>query len=169
MDQAIQVLKSFGVDWPKFITTTVNFIIVLAVLHRFAYKPLLALLDERRGRIEKSLKDAEKIKEELARTEASRKEILDKAYAQSQRLIDEAKVSAGKVEEKKIQEATAQAEDIVRKAHASAVQDREKQFIELKKQIGNLVVDTTSRVVGKVITPEDERRLQEETARAVNA
>lgn len=152
----------------KFLTTTVNFVIVLAILHRFAYKPLLQLLDERRDRIEKSLKDAEKIKEELARTEAARKETLDKAYAQAQRLIDEAKVSAGKVEEKKIQEATAQAGEIVRKAHASAVQDREKQFIELKKQIGGLVVDTTSRVVGKVITPEDERRLQEETAKAVN-
>jgi len=169
MNQAAQVLSQFGVDWWKFGTTTINFIIVLAVLHRYAYKPLLALLDERRERIEKSLRDAEKIKEELARTEVSRKEILDKAYVQAQRLIDEAKVSAAKVEEKKIQEATAQAEDIVRKAHASAVQDREKQFIELKKQIGNLVVDTTSRVVGKVITPEDERRLQEETARAVNA
>lgn len=169
MDQAIQVLKSFGVDWPKFITTTVNFIIVLAVLHRFAYKPLLQLLGERRDRIEKSLKDAEKIKEELARTEAARKETLDKAYAESQRLIDQAKLSAQKVEEKKIHEATAQAEEIVRKAHAAAVQDREKQFTELKKQLGNLVVDTTSRVVGKVITPEDEKRLQEETARAVNA
>ena len=169
MDQALQVLKSFGVDRWSFLTTTVNFVIVLAVLHRFAYKPLLALLGERRERIEKSLRDAEKIKEELARTEAARKEILDKAYAQSQRLIDEAKVSAARVEEKKIQEATAQAAEIVRKGHASAVQDREKQFMELKKQIGGLVVDTTSRVVGKMITPEDERRLQEETARAVNA
>jgi len=169
MDQAYEVLRSFGVDWPKFWTTTINFSIVLIVLHFFAYRPLLKMLAERRDRIEKSLKDAEKIKEELARTEAARKETLDKAFAQAQRLIDEAKVSAQKVEEKKIHEATAQAEEIVRKAHAAAVQDREKQFIELKKQIGHLVVDTTSRVVGKVITPEDEKRLQEETARAVNA
>ena len=169
MEQVTQILGPFGVDWWKFGTTTVNFVIVLAVLHRFAYKPLLQLLGERRDRIEKSLKDAEKIKEELARTEAARKETLDKAYTQAQRLIDEAKVSAAKVEEKKIQEATAQAGEIIRKAHASAVQDREKQFVELKKQIGSLVVDTTSRVVGNVITPEDERRLQEETAKAVNA
>jgi F-type H+-transporting ATPase subunit b len=169
MDQAIQVLTSFGVDWPKFITTTINFIIVLAVLHRFAYKPLLAMLDERRNRIDQSLKDAEKIKQELKQTEAARKETLEKAFAQAERMIQDAKLSAAKVEEKKIQEATAQAEEIVRKAHAASVQDREKQFLELKKQIGGLVVDTTARVVGKVLTPEDEKRLQEETARAVNA
>ena len=169
MEQVTQIIGPFGVDWWKFATTTINFVIVLFILHRFAYKPLLQMLSERRDRIEKSLKDAEKIKEELTRTETARKETLDKAYAQAQRLIDEAKVSAGKVEEKKIHEATAQAAEIVRKAHASAVQDREKQFIELKKQIGGLVVDTTSRVVGKVITPEDEKRLQEETAKAVNA
>ena len=169
MNQITDVLQRFGVDWPKFITTTINFCIVLFVLHRFAYKPLLKLLDERRERIEKSVKEAEQIKVELAKTEAARQEVLDKAHAQSQRLIDEAKISAAKVEEKKIHEATAQAEEIIRKAHASAVQDRDKQFSELKKQVGRLVVDTTSKVVGKVLTPEDEKRLQEETAKAVNA
>ena len=169
MDQFQEVINKFGMDGPKLLATTINFCIVLFVLHRFAYKPLLQLLDERRQKIETSLKEAERIKEELAKTKTERERILEQAYDEAQRLVGEAKISAGKVGEKKIQEASAQAEEIVRKAHQAAVQDREKQFSELKRQVGALVVDTTSKVVGKVITGEDEKRLQEETARAVNA
>lgn len=169
MDQLRTTLVSFGVDWPKFFTTLVNFCVVLFLLHRFAYKPLLQVLDERRRRIEDSLKDSERIKEELAQAETRRQQILDQAEAKAEKMIEEARQGAQRVTEKKIHEASVQAEEIVRKAHAAAVLDRDKQFAELKKQIGYLVVDTTSRVVGKVITPEDEKRLQEETAKAVNA
>jgi len=65
----------FGFDWPHFVAQVINFLIVSGVLVIFAYKPILTVLEERRKRIADGLANAEKIKHELARTEAARLEV----------------------------------------------------------------------------------------------
>ena len=67
--------ERFGLDAPHFFAQVISFLIVAALLHRFAYKPILTVLEERRQRIAESLENAEKIKAELAKTEAARKEV----------------------------------------------------------------------------------------------
>ena len=67
-----QTLHSLGIYWPKLLAQTINFGIVLFVLWRFAYRPVLTMLEQRRQKIAESITNAEKIKAELARTEAAR-------------------------------------------------------------------------------------------------
>jgi len=71
--------RQFGVDWPHFLAQCISFSIVLFLLHRFAYKPILQILEERRQRIKEGLENAERIKAELAKTEAARQEALNQA------------------------------------------------------------------------------------------
>ena len=66
MDRILDFFHRFGIDWWRFGTTTVNFLIVMWVLYRFAYKPILQMLEERKKRIAESLAQAEQIKQELA-------------------------------------------------------------------------------------------------------
>src|ERR1043166_7565903 len=94
MDAFTDFFHRFGIDWPRFIATTVNFIIVLWVLHRFAYKPILQMLGERKQRIAEGVANADKIKQELAATQEQRAKALGEANAQAQKLIDEAKRAA---------------------------------------------------------------------------
>ena len=69
--------EKFGLDAPHFFAQVISFLIVAALLYRFAYQPILTVLEERRQRIAEGLENAEKIKAELARTEAARRKILD--------------------------------------------------------------------------------------------
>ncbi len=162
-----QIARTFGVDWPHLISQTVSFIIVCALLYRFAYKRVLAVLEERRQRIAEGLANAEKIKAELARTEAQRQEVLVQANAQATKLIEEARAAAARVQEQETQKAIAAAEQIMAKAREAAAADHSRMLAELKREVGRLVVQTTATVTGKILTTEDQRRLAEETARQV--
>jgi F-type H+-transporting ATPase subunit b len=134
-------------------------------LQRFAYKPILALLEERRRKIEEGQINADKIKKQLAEAEKRYQEILAKANADGQKMIDEARESAAHLSERKQQEAIAAAEQIITKAREATAIEHERTMESLKRELGRLVVDTTAKVAGKVLTPEDQRRLQEEAAR----
>jgi len=159
--------KQFGVDWPHLIAQIVSFGIVAFLLQKFAYKPVVQMLEERRQRIAEGLANAEKSKAELAKAEAQRQEILAQANAQANKFIEEARAAAARVQEQETQKAIAAAEQIVTKAREAAAQDHARMLTELKREVGRLVVQTTATVTGKILTAEDQRRLAEETAKQV--
>ena len=157
------MLETLGIQWVKLIAQTINFGIVLFVLWKFAYKPVFNMLEVRREKIAESLANAEKIKAELAKTEAARHDILAQAGDQANRLIEEARAAATKVREQETQKAILEAEQILVKAREAAAQDHDRMLRELKREVGRLVVQTTVTVTGKILTPDDQRRLVEET------
>ena len=167
IDQARETGEQFGWNTRLFLSQVISFIIVALVLKRFAYKPILAVLEERRQRVQEGLLNAEKIKQQLAEAEQRHSEILAKANAQAQKMIDEARESAEHVAERKQQEAVTAAEQIMAKAREASAIEHEKTMAELKRELGRLVVDTTAKVTGKVLTSEDQRRLQEEASRQI--
>lgn len=150
---------AFGINWPLFISQTVSFCIVAFLLQRFAYRPILRVLEERRQRVAESLANAEKIKAELAKTEQARKQVLDAANTQATQLIEEARATAARLLEQESQKAIATAEQIVAKAREAAQADHDRMLTELRREIGQLVVRTTAKVTGKVLTVDDQRRL----------
>lgn len=166
-DTARDLAETFGWNWQLFLSQVISFTIVALLLRRFAYKPILGILEERRRRIEEGLLNAEKIKQELAEAEKRYAEILAKANAQAQKMIDEARESSAHLSERKQQEAVTAAEQIMAKAREAAALERERTMAQLKHELGRLVVETTAKVTGKVLTPEDQKRLQEEAARQV--
>jgi F-type H+-transporting ATPase subunit b len=168
-DTGKNIAETFGVSGRHFVSQVINFAIVAAVLYFFAFKRILAMLEERRHRIEESMTNAEKIKAELARAEAQKQEILTQANAQANKLIEEARAVAAKVQEQETQKAIASAEQIISKAKEAADADRIRMLTELKREVGRLVVQTTSKVTGKVLSDDDQRRLAEETSRQVAA
>ncbi|HXS68700.1 MAG TPA: F0F1 ATP synthase subunit B [Candidatus Polarisedimenticolia bacterium] len=167
-DMGRSTAKTFGVDWPHFFAQVISFCIVAALLYFFAYKRVLTILETRRQRIADGLANAEKIKSELQRTEAARQEVLDKANAQANKMIEEARAAANRVREDETQKAIAAAEQIISKAREAAAADHARMLTDLKKEVGRLVVQTTATVTGKILTPEDQKRLAEETARQIS-
>src|SRR5467141_1189165 len=159
---------TFGWKWELFLSQVISFCIVAVLLRQFAYKPILAVLEDRRRKIEEGMLNAEKIRKELAEAEKRYQEIVAKANADAQRMIDEARESSAHVAERKQQEAIAAAEQILMKARETSAIEHERTMESLKRELGRLVVDTTAKVAGKVLTPEDQRRLQEEAARQLS-
>jgi F-type H+-transporting ATPase subunit b len=156
-------MSELGIQWKILLAQAISFSVVFFVLWRFAYRPVFNMLEARRLKIVEGIDNAEKIKAELARTEANRQEILIKAGDQANQIIAEVREAAARVREQETQKAIADAERIIAKAREVTAQDHARMLAELKREVGRLVVQTTATVTGKILTPDDQRRLAEET------
>jgi F-type H+-transporting ATPase subunit b len=125
------------------------------------------MLAQRRELIAQGLANSEKIKAELAKTEAQRQDVLSHANVEAARSIEEARGAAARLRAEETRKAIAAAEQITVKAHEAAAQDHTRMLAELKREVGRLVTQTTAAVTGKILTTEDQRRLAEETASAL--
>ncbi len=163
--QVESVMNTFGVRGPQLVAQIISFLIVAGLLYKWAYKPVLGILEERRQKIAEGLANADKIKQELAKTEAMRHELMQKANTEANRLIEEARAAAAKVQESETQKAIADANEIIAKAREATVLEHDHMMQELKKELGRLVVQATAQVTGKVLTTEDQKRLMTETTR----
>ena len=167
--QLQEIARNFGVDWPHLGAQIISFVIVCFMLHRFAYRPVLKMLELRRTRIAESLANAEKIKAELASAEVQRHEILKKANDQASQLIEAARATAARVLENETKKALAMAEELRIKSQAADARAHDQMLADLRREVGRLVVKTTAAVTGKVLTAEDQRRLAEESEKQVAA
>jgi F-type H+-transporting ATPase subunit b len=145
------IQKSFDLGGWYFLAQVINFFIVIWVLKKFAFGPIQTMLEQRRARIaegEEKIKQIEQQLAESAQTTAA--------------AIDEARQGATAFTEQKAQEAIAQAQQILAKAETAAKADRDRLALELKREFGRLVTATTARVTGKVLTADDQKRINED-------
>jgi F-type H+-transporting ATPase subunit b len=164
MSQIEQIAQTFGVDWTHLGAQAISFAIMCAVLYRFAYGPILQMLQTRREQIAAGLVNAAKIKTELQRIEADRLKVLEKAGDEGRQLVEDARAAAARVGNEERRKATAEAEQIVSRAREAAAHERAQMLTDARREIGRLVIQTTASVAGKVLTAEDHQRLAEETA-----
>jgi F-type H+-transporting ATPase subunit b len=157
--------ERFGVETSLFVAQVISFLIVAALLYKFAYQPILKVLEERREKIAEGLANAEKIKQELANAQARTQELLNQANAQGNKLIEEARMSAAKILELETQKAIVTANDIISKARQASEAELVRMKTELRREVGRLVVNTTAKVTGKMLTADDQSRLADETNR----
>jgi len=164
-----QIKEAFGWNLQLFISQVISFAVVAFLLNKFAFKPILGMLEDRRHRIEESLANADKIKAELARAEAARLEIINRANSDATKLIEEARVAAARLQEQESQKAIAVAEQIIAKAREASAADHARMLAELRREVGRLVVISSMKVTGKILTTDDQNRLVEETNRELAA
>jgi F-type H+-transporting ATPase subunit b len=164
-----QIIGPFG--WNKwfFLAQFINFVLVIVVLKKFAFGPVVAMLEQRRARIAEGEAKLKQIEQQLADSERHTAEAIAKANADALRLINEAKDSAANFSEQKTQEAIASAQQILAKAEAAAQAERAAIKAELKSEFGRLVTATTAQVTGKVLTDEDQKRINNEALVSVEA
>ena len=165
--QIQQIARTFGVDWPHLTAQIISFGIVCALLYWLAYQPVLKMLDERRRQITLGLENTEKINAALAGIEAQRQAVLSEAQAQSTKLIAEARDIAARLRDQEAQRSATAAQQILLQAREAAAHEHARMLADLRREVGRLVVQTTGAVIGKVLTPDDQRRLAEETARSL--
>jgi F-type H+-transporting ATPase subunit b len=162
------IIEQFGVAWPKFIAQVIIVLIVYFVLSKYAFGPVLAMLEARRKRIAEGEENIKKIESELAKAEENVQGMLDEANRDAERLIAEARESAEAVRGQKTQEAVKEAQSIIEKAREASRLEHESAMNELRKDFGRLVIDATSKVTGKVLDEDDQKRINQETAGQVS-
>ena len=163
------IAHQFGVTWQLLISQIILFVIVALALKKFAYGPILKVLEERRNKIAESLANAEQIKKDLANAQTKAQEILTQASQQATKAIEEARAAAAKVQEVETQKAIAAAGDIIAKARQASEAELVRMKAELRKEVGRLVVATSAKVTGNILTAEQQTRLAEDTNKQLAA
>ena len=168
-DNFVNVGHQTGFSLQQFLTQIFVVLILFLVMYKFAWKKVQVVLEERRKAIEESLANADRIKSQLADTESSRLAIIQTANQKAAEMIAETEKTAAVLTEQRSKEATRQAEDIIKNAREASVIERNRLMAELKSHLGELVIQTTQKVTGKVLSNDDLARLNTETVRQLEA
>lgn len=153
------ILNQFGIQPVLLAAQIVNFLIILFVLKRFFYKPIVKMLDDRRKRIEESLQNADLIEEKLQKTEEKTAEILEKARVQAQEIISEAKTAAQTIYDDATKESREAGEQILSLAKLEMAKEKENMKQELEKETMTLVAHVVQKVLGKTLKPGEKQSL----------
>lgn len=165
----VVLAAAFGFAWPNLFAQIIIFLIVYKILEKKAFAPVIAMLEQRKQRIAEGEANLEKIRTDLAAAERNAQSIKDKADADAARLVKEADDSAKALKETKAQEAIHEANQIIAKAREAAQLEKEQLRSQLKQEFGRMVSDATARVTGKVLTSDDQARINQESAAQVSA
>jgi F-type H+-transporting ATPase subunit b len=165
----VDIPNEFGLNAWAFLCQVISFGIVAFLLYKFAYNPILAVLEERRKRIEEGLANARRVEEKLAEAQKVAGDIMTKANADAGKMIEEARAAAKQVSERENQRAVQQAADLIQKAREAGEAEQKRLMAELKKELSRLIVESTARVTGKVLTANDQKKITEEATRELAA
>jgi len=139
----------------------VNFAIVLFVLYRFAYKPVLKTLNSRTNKIEKGLEDADAAGKKLSEIIEKEKEVLAVAKKEAREIIKSAEEQAKANAVSIVLEARNQSEKLLVSAKSQIEQEKNKMLAEVKGEIANLVVLATEKIIGEKLDKEKDKELIE--------
>lgn len=156
------LLKEFGVEPVLLAAQVVNFTILLLILKKLLYQPVLTLLEERKKRIADSLIQAEKIKSELEIAEQTRQQVITEARDNAANLIEEGRKEAEKLLLESRESAKKEAQLILKKAQDSMNMEKQTMKKELQKEVLNFVVTTANKVLGKVINQDLQKKITKE-------
>ncbi len=145
----MDVLSKIGIDWKLLIAQVVNFLILLFVLRRFAYRPMLEFLEKRSKTIDDGLQNAKRATEKLIQLEQQEKEVLERAKKEANLLLSEARATAERTSERIVAASRDEAERLLEEARKKI--DAEKGLLraEMRRELANLVLLATEKVVGE--------------------
>ena len=158
----MQALQTLGINLPSLLWHTINFLVLIALLWRFLYKPVIRMLDERSNRIKESMERAETIKEQLARTNEETRLALESARKEAQALADQASQIGEQIKAQARRDAQAEADKILERARQQIEQERRQAVAEARQEMANLVVMAAGKVLGRQLDDRAQHQLVEE-------
>jgi len=150
-----------------FIWTILTFLVLLALLARFAWTPLLEALESRQQGIRKALDDAQTAKQELERLQQESAQIIRKARGDAEAVITQSRADAERLREEIRQKAKADAEGIMRNAERQIQLETGRALQQIRAEAVDLSVMIASKIIQRNITKEDNERLIAEALQQV--
>ena len=148
MEILTDILNLFGLETKLFIAQIINFAILLYILKRFLYKPIARILEERKNKIKQGLDDAENAKKALLDADNQKLSILKDAKKDADKILENTKISSENLKQKTAEDAKKQAAEIIDNAKKQA----QNEFEKANKQIGNISIDLSKKIVSKVLS-----------------
>ena len=150
-----------------FIWTIITFLVLLGLLAKFAWRPLLQALESRQESIRKSLDDAQKAKQELERLHAESAEIIRQSRVEADAIVTRSRGDAERLREEMKQKARAEADAIVKNAERQIQLETGRAIQQIRREAVDLSVMIASKLIQRNLTKEDNERLIEEALKQV--
>lgn len=147
-----EIVATFGINGKLLLIQMVNFGILLFLLHRFLYRPVIRIMNERQAKIEKGLEDAKRATAALLDASAKKEEMLLKTKQESKEILDNALQAAGKIKDTIQKEAEEKAKAIVASAIAQSEEEKKKMMADVKEEVLALAVEITEKILGEQVT-----------------
>jgi F-type H+-transporting ATPase subunit b len=157
-------VEQLGINWGLLLAQLFNVVLVTVLLTWLLYRPVLNMLNERTRRVQDSLKDAEQVKEQLARANQDYDAKLAQARQEAAAILAQAQERAKAQEAEIVAQARQEADRIRAEAREQAGQERDRLLRDLKGQMAELVTVTASRVLGEELKANHDRLIEESLA-----
>ena len=164
----MEVLAKLGIDWKLLIAQAINFIVLLWVLKRYAYQPILRALEARTKKIEQGLADAALSQEKLASSVEEEKRIMVAAREEARDILARAEASAKDRDAKMLTETKAKIDKMIADADAHLAEEKARLVREAKSELSELVVTATGRVLGRTVDHAVDAKLVAEALEKAN-
>ncbi len=159
------VAGTFGVRGDLFAAQLVNFLIVLLVLWRFAYKPIMKKLEEREQKIEDSVKNAEKISQRLQDADAEHARLLMTARAEAQAIVEKAVADTEVRKEEMIEAAKREVERVIQKGKQQLEEERTAMLVAARRDLADIAVKAAAKILTEGLTEKKSQSMAEEMIR----
>ena len=150
-----------------FIWTILTFLVLLGLLAKFAWRPLLQALDTRQESIRKSLDDARQAKQDLERLHQESAQIIRQARVEADGIITRSRADAERLREEMKQKARAEADTIVKSAERQIQLETTRALQQIRTEAVDLSVMIASKIIQRNLSKEDNERLIDEALRQV--
>ena len=140
-------MEKLGIQPIQLLLQAINFLIILLILKKFLYRPILKMLDDRKKKIDEGLLYSDRMKSEFEKSEKKRAEVVEKGKIEAQKLIIEARKAAKEKENEIIEKAEKEAAGIIERAEKENMRLRQ----DLEKEIQIKAVNIAERIVKKTV------------------
>ncbi|MDB4978177.1 MAG: F-type +-transporting ATPase subunit b [Candidatus Peribacteria bacterium] len=153
------LLTTLGINWGMLIAQMVNFVILMAALSYFLYKPVLRVIDDRRERVKKTMDDAKKLEQEVKDMEKQRAERLKSMDADAKEFLQKAKEYADKFKQDAMATAQQEASVVLEKGRKQVEDERHKMIADVQATISNVSITLAEKILEREFTPKDQERI----------
>ncbi len=157
----MELLQQLGINGKLLLAQIINFVVLVFVLYKLAYKPLLRLLDKRSTSIAQSLADAKNVQEQLAASTAERDRLLIETERASEAMLAQARTQAEQLRAQMLVKTKEDLAIVQKRAAEDAEAEKARVLDEAKRDLADIVVSASAKVLGEKMTAEKDRELAE--------
>ena len=150
-----------------FIWTIITFLVLLALMAKFAWKPLLQALEGRQERIRRALEDADKARQELERLQQESAKIMQQARIEAESIVAQTRADADRLREELKQKAKEEADNILRNAQQQIQLQTRQAIQQIRHEVADIAVLLASKLLERNLAKEDNARLIDDTLKQI--
>jgi F-type H+-transporting ATPase subunit b len=162
-----ELIQSLHIDGALIIAQTVNFLLLLLILTRLVYRPLIRTLNQRREKIEASLQKVAEIEEEMAQLRTYHQNQLAKANTEAQAIIEQARTQATEEKQATLDKTKADIEELVARAHRDIDQQKEDMLRDAQLRLAEILVPALEAVLRESVDTPLQQELMAHATRQI--